>query len=182
MAGSGIAHSPVGRNAGASSPDAILIDTDEFRRVMGHLATGVTVVAALGPEDDVLFGLTANAVASLSLDPVLALVCVERSARSHDGVLQAGHFSINVLSADQERLSRRFATAARDEKFQGIAFRTESSGAPILEDALAWLECRVWADYPGGDHTIIVGEVIGAGTGEGEPLIYYRGGYGSFAP
>lgn len=157
------------------------MDEAEFRRVLGHLATGVAIVATRDPEDDQPVGLTANAVASVSLEPALVLACIERKADSHDRLAAYGRFSINILASDQESLARRFASHEPAQKFAGVAYRTEVTGAPVLEDALAWLDCRVWAAYPGGDHTIFVGEVqAGDAMSNGSPLVFYRGGYGRF--
>ncbi|MGH7480513.1 MAG: flavin reductase family protein, partial [Longimicrobiales bacterium] len=155
------------------------IDTAEFRRVLGHFVTGVTVVTARAPETDEPVGLTVNAVASVSLDPALVLVCVERDAVSHDPIRDAGTFTINVLDAEQESLSRRFSAddATPSDKFRGVGWKA-AAGGPVLEDALAWLDCRLWAHYPGGDHSIFVGEVLQGDAREGTPLLYYRGGYG----
>lgn len=158
------------------------IEAYELRRVMGHFVTGVAVVATRVLGRDEPCGLTVNSLASVSLDPPLVLMCVDRQADSHDCILKAGCFSINVLAADQEDLSRRFASWDLDEKFQGVAYRTGETGAPILEESLAWLDCRVWASYPGGDHTIFVGEVVAADAVDGVPLVFYRGGYGRFVP
>lgn len=158
------------------------LDRSEFRRVMGHFATGVTIVAARRPADDAPVALTANAVASVSLDPMLALACIERAADSHDVLLESGAFSINILAEDQERLAHRFASLEGDRKFEGVAYRAEATGSPVLEDVLAWVDCRIVATHPGGDHTIVVGEVV-AGDAEAEPpLVYYRGGYARLAP
>lgn len=157
------------------------IESSEFRRILGHWVSGVAVVATL-KDDGKLCGLTANAVTSVSLNPPLILACVERSADTHDCIEKAGVFSINILDSDAERIARRFAAWEVDKKFEGLAFRTEETGAPILEDALAWLDCRVWAAHDGGDHTIFVGEVVAGDAREGSPLLYYRGGYGRFAP
>lgn len=158
------------------------IEPSEFRRIMGHFVTGVTVVASRHPESGDACGLTANAVASVSLEPPLVLVCVEQGADSHDCIRDSGFFSINILAAHQERLSRRFASWDVKEKFAGVAYHNEATGAPVLDDALAWVDCRVWASYPGGDHTIFVGEVVMGDAREGVPLLYYRGGYGRFVP
>jgi flavin reductase (DIM6/NTAB) family NADH-FMN oxidoreductase RutF len=152
-------------------------DPSEFRRVLGHWITGVSVVASrtdAGPP----CGLTANAVTSLSLEPPLVLACVDRAANSHDCIHRAGFFTINVLREDGETIARRFAGADAEEKFDGISWHPAPSGAPILDQALAWIDCRVHDVHPGGDHTIFIGEVLGAGTTEGDPLIYYRGRYG----
>lgn len=159
-----------------------MIDPIEFRRVMGHFATGVTVVTTVTPEGAPC-GLTANAFCSVSVNPLMVLVCVERGADSHDCIVSAGRFAVNVLAEEGgETLSRRFAGWDVEDKFRGVAFREERTGAPVLEDALAWLDCRVAEALAGGDHTIFLGEVVGADAREGTPLVYYRGGYGRFAP
>ncbi|NIP79059.1 MAG: flavin reductase, partial [Gemmatimonadetes bacterium] len=123
-------------------------------------------------------GLTANAVSSVSLDPPLVLVCVERVADTHDVIETTGAFAISILAGEDEALARRFATYPTEEKFDGVAYRRASTGAPVLEDALGWIDCRVWAAYDGGDHTIFVGEVVDGDAGGGAPLLYFRGGYG----
>lgn len=158
------------------------IEAYEFRRVLGHFVTGVVVVATRVPGRDEPCGLTASSVASVSLDPPLVLVCVDKGADSHDCILEAGFFSLNILAAGQEDVSRRFASWDLEAKFQGVGYRTGETGAPILEESLAWLDCRVWASYPGGDHTIFVGEVVAGDAEDGVPLVYYRGGYGRFVP
>lgn len=157
------------------------MEASEFRRILGHWSTGVAVVATRAPDGSAC-GLTANAVASVSLNPALVLACVEQEADTHDSIRAAGFFSINILCSDQERIARRFAAWDVKAKFEGLAFHTETSGAPVLDDALAWLDCRVWAEYPAGDHTIFVGEVLAGDAREDSPLLYYRGGYGRFQP
>jgi flavin reductase (DIM6/NTAB) family NADH-FMN oxidoreductase RutF len=159
----------------------MVFEPSEFRRILGHWVTGVAVVAARSTAGK-LCGLTANAVTSVSLDPPLVLACIEKSADSHDCIREGGAFSINVLASDQERLARRFAAWDIPEKFEGIAHMAGVTGAPILEDALAWVECRVHAEHTAGDHTIFIGEVVGGDAREGTPLLYYRGGYGRFTP
>jgi flavin reductase (DIM6/NTAB) family NADH-FMN oxidoreductase RutF len=159
-----------------------MIDSSEFRRVLGHYATGVTVVTSR-QGDGRPCGLTVNSLCSVSLEPTLVLVCIERGAESHDCIRERGYYAVNVLDERRgETLSRRFATWGVADKFQGIAYHTETTGAPVLDDALAWMDCRVHDAVPGGDHTIFVGEVIAADAREGTPLVYYRGGYGRFAP
>ncbi len=153
----------------------------EFRRVLGHFATGVTVVTSADPEGRVN-GLTASAVASVSLDPPLVLVCVDRTADTHGAIERSGSFAINVLAEDGEALSRRFADYPAEEKFEGIAFRRAATGAPVLERALAWVDCELRHSHEGGDHTIFVGEVVAGDAVEGAPLLYYRGGYGRLTP
>lgn len=155
------------------------LDASEFRRVMGRFVTGVTVVATRRPADDHPCALTANAVASVSLDPPLVLACIEEESDTHDCLIESDIFSINILAEDQEQLARRFASDdVAERKFDGIAYHTETTGSPILDDALAWVDCRVAAAHPGGDHTIVVGEVVAGGARRGAPLLYYRSRYG----
>ncbi|HUG40270.1 MAG TPA: flavin reductase family protein [Longimicrobiales bacterium] len=156
-------------------------ETAEFRRILGHLATGVAVVSAADPDGGPLHGLTANAVASVSLDPPLVLACVERTADTHECIERAGAFAISILGAGDDALARRFADYPSERKFAGAAHRPEVTGAPVLDEALAWVDCRVWAVYDGGDHTIFVGEVVAGDAMDGPPLLYFRGGYGRVA-
>ncbi len=165
----------------SDSPPQVELESAEFRRILGHFVTGVTIVTATDPSTGEACGLTANAVASVSLDPALILVCVDHATESHDRIVAAGAFAVNILSEDQERLSRRFATWGTPEKFGGVGYHRAATGAPILDACLAWVECRMWACYPGGDHSIMVGEAIGGNAREGAPLIYYRGGYGRYS-
>ncbi|HEU0015808.1 MAG TPA: flavin reductase family protein [Longimicrobium sp.] len=159
-----------------------MIEPTEFRRVMGHFATGVCVVTCCR-EKGAPCGLTVSAVASLSLDPVLVLVCIEKTSGSHRWIERGGAFAVNVLAVEDEALARRFAGGgAPGDRFGGVEWRTAESGAPVLESSLAWLDCRVTAALPGGDHTIFVGRVLDAGARPGTPLVYYRGGFGSFQP
>jgi flavin reductase (DIM6/NTAB) family NADH-FMN oxidoreductase RutF len=155
----------------------------QLRKVMSHFVTGVTVIAARDPETGVPGGLTANAVCSVSLDPPLLLVCVSEGCRTHDVIEKARSFSVNVLGESQEEISRLFADGERTGKFDGVGFRSGETGAPILTAALAWLECRVWASYPGGDHTIFVGEVLGSGLADHRqaPLVFFKGRYDGLA-
>ena len=148
---------------------------DRFRSVMGHFATGVTVVTATSPEGPV--GLTANAVASLSLDPLLLLVAFDNEARTLPVVREAGRFGVNVLRSDQEDLARLFASKAPEsEKFAGVP-HTVHDGIPVIEGVLAWVGCRLERLIPGGDHTIGIGAVEAAEAGTGEPLLWFRGSY-----
>jgi len=157
------------------------MDASEFRRILGHWGTGVAVVTTRLP-DGRPWGLTANAFASVSLEPPLVLVCVDLTSDTHAGLRAAGVFAVSVLAADQERLARRFADGQVGDKFEGIAWRVETSGAPVLEDVTAWVDCRVHAEHPAGDHSIFVGEVVAGGAAGAAPLLYYRGGYGRFEP
>src|SRR5262245_44673085 len=124
---------------------------------MGHFASGVTVVTTrLGDE---LFGMTASAVASLSLDPPLVLIAVDKNAQIYKPIKDAGFFALNILSAEQEHLSRRFATRGPKE-FGDLALSTAVTGAPLLEGSLAYVDCRVHDVLPGGDHDIFAGLIV----------------------
>jgi flavin reductase (DIM6/NTAB) family NADH-FMN oxidoreductase RutF len=151
------------------------IDKNELRRVMGHFATGVTVITTLSKEGK-MHGLTANAVSSLSLVPPLLIICVDKKAESYASFEDSGVFTVNILAEDQEDLSRRFAVSG-GEKFEGVAYRRGANGAPILHDIVAHLECKLYATFDGGDHTIYLGQVEEAETRELKPLLFFRGGY-----
>ena len=155
------------------------IRSDEFRQILGHWVTGVAVVASRA-DDGEPCGFTANSFTSLSLDPPLVLVCVDRAGNSHDCIRAAGIFAVNVLGADREVLARRFAAVDQVGKFVDVPYSSAVTGAPVLDEAVAWVDCRVSQEYPGGDHTIFVGEVVAAGAPTGDPLIFYRGAYGRF--
>jgi flavin reductase (DIM6/NTAB) family NADH-FMN oxidoreductase RutF len=153
-------------------------DRNELRRVMSHFATGVTVVTTHDGQGR-CYGLTANAVCSVSLDPPLILVCVDKRAESHPAFELSQAFVVNILGEGQEEISQRFAVSG-GEKFVGLACRNGGTGAPILDGALAHVECRVVAAHEAGDHTIYVGEVESAetaDTAEGRPLLFFRGRY-----
>lgn len=158
------------------------IDASEFRRLLGHFATGVSVVAAREPGTGEPHGLTVNALCSVSLEPPLVLVCVEQDSVTHGLIARSNAFSVNILATEQERLSRRFAMPELASKFEGVAWREEATGSPVLEDALAWLDCRLDASHVAGDHTIFIGEVVAGDAREGGPLLFYRGGYGRYLP
>jgi flavin reductase (DIM6/NTAB) family NADH-FMN oxidoreductase RutF len=123
-----------------------------------------------------------NAFCAVSLEPPLVLICVERTADSWRCIEAAGSFVVNVLEEQGESLSRRFASGVTGDKFAGVAYRAASGGAPVLASALAWVECRVTEAHEAGDHTIFIGEVLEADAREGQPLVYYRGGYGRYLP
>jgi flavin reductase (DIM6/NTAB) family NADH-FMN oxidoreductase RutF len=120
--------------------------------------------------------MTANSLASVSLHPPLISVCVDRQAEMHDAILQSREFAINILSSPQEALARRFADQHED-RFDGIGYRLSPEGLLLLDGALAHIECVRQAEYPGGDHLIVVARVVGGATADGRPLLYYRGGY-----
>ncbi|MGH2873134.1 MAG: flavin reductase family protein [Solirubrobacteraceae bacterium] len=146
-----------------------------FREVFGRFATGVAVVTSTGPAG--AGGMTANALCSLSLDPLLALVCFENGARTLPIVREAGRFAVSLLSADQQQLASVFASKLPEaEKLAGVAHRF-AQGMPVIEGAVAWAVCELRELIAGGDHTIAIGEVIALGLGEGRPLLWYAGRY-----
>jgi flavin reductase (DIM6/NTAB) family NADH-FMN oxidoreductase RutF len=152
------------------------IDPDSYRSVLGRFASGITVVTTLDPEGrDV--GLTVSAFCSVSLKPPLVQVCVDHAASAHAALLLSTQFAVNILAAEQEALSRRFATAESTRRFEGLGYRRGESGAVLLEDALAHLECRLVQRLDAGDHTLFIGEVEVASARDARPLLYYRGGY-----
>ncbi len=142
---------------------------------MGHFAAGVTVVTSRF-EDGQILGITVTAFSSLSLDPPLVLVCIDRRARMHDRLTVGNNFAVNMLAEDQELVSRRFASSDPDQ-FREIGYAEGATGAPLIAGALAVVECRTVERLAGGDHTIIVGEVEHTHVREGKPLMYFRGGY-----
>ncbi len=156
------------------------ISPAEFRQAMSAFATGVTIVTTRAGEAN--HGLTANAFCSLSLNPPLVLVCVDKRAQSHDLIAASGCFAINILRAEQQPLAERFAQNHLDgkERFAAAAYHQAVTGAPILEDVLSWIDCKLTTTHEGGDHTIFVGEVVALGHGaEGAPLLYFRSRYRS---
>lgn len=151
------------------------LDPDTFRAALGRFATGVTVITAVG-EDGEDHGMTVSAFSSVSLQPPLVLVCIGHEASMYDLLLGGRHFAVNVLSAGQEALARRFAETGA-QRFAGIGYSRGEQGMAVLNDVLAHVECRRIATHEAGDHTIIVGETENAVVREGRPLLYYRGGY-----
>jgi flavin reductase (DIM6/NTAB) family NADH-FMN oxidoreductase RutF len=150
-------------------------DPELFREVFGRFATGVAVVTAAAATGS--GGMTANAVCSLSLDPLLALVCFENQARTLPIVRDAARFGVNVLAAHQEDVARVFASKMPEsEKLDGVPHRLQA-GVPIVDGALSWVACDLRELIAGGDHTIAIGEVVAMGLGEGDPLLWYAGQY-----
>lgn len=162
------------------TPMTITRGPELFREVFGRFATGVAVVTSAAPAGS--GGMTANALCSLSLDPLLALVCFANEARTLPIVREARRFGVNVLTSEQEELAGVFASKLPEsEKLDGVAHRLED-GVPIIDGTLAWATCRVRELIPGGDHTITIGEVISMGLGGGKPLVWYGGRYHSWPP
>ena len=153
-------------------------DPAEQRRIMGSFATGVTVVTTSG---ELPTGLTANAVTSLSLDPPLVLVAVDRKAGSHQAIKDAGCFAMNILTAKQQTVSNKFATHGPKD-FSDLDIKTAATGAPIIADSLGWVDCKLSEIISGGDHDIFIGEIVAGELNSGDPLLYFAGKYRDVAP
>ncbi len=151
----------------------------EFRKAMGNFGTGVTIITL--DLDGEVHGMTANAFASVSLDPLLLLVCVERSARTHAHLHAKKRFGINILAENQRVISEYYArpvhTHEHAEEEAGARFDRTAQGTPILRGALAYLECRLKSTQQAGDHTVFIAEVEDVVVREGEPLLFFRGKY-----
>jgi flavin reductase (DIM6/NTAB) family NADH-FMN oxidoreductase RutF len=151
------------------------LDSAVFRQLCGRFVTGVVVITTAN-EAGRPVGMTANSFTSVSLVPPLVSVNVDHSTAMHVHVTRAPRFALNILESRQEALSRRFATEHPD-RFEGIGYRLSETGLPLLDGALALLECEWHTSFEAGDHTIVVGRVTGGHVNEGRPLLYYRGGY-----
>jgi flavin reductase (DIM6/NTAB) family NADH-FMN oxidoreductase RutF len=156
------------------------VSSAEFRHAIGHFATGVSVITSVG-RDGAPVGTTANAVASLSLDPPLVLVCFDLDSRTLHAIQAHGAFAVNVLAAPQRHLSARFARRGFAATWDGVRHRPGRTGSPRIDGVLATLECTLEHRLPGGDHEIVVGRVRAVETSAdaAAPLLYWRGGYAS---
>jgi flavin reductase (DIM6/NTAB) family NADH-FMN oxidoreductase RutF len=153
------------------------VDQQSFREAVGHFTTGVAVITTL--HRGTRFGVTASAVTSLSLDPPMILVCLNRRLATRDALVEARHFAVNVLAEDQAGLALQFATRAPD-KFAGVRLVEGAHGVPLLADALAHLQCTVADPVDAATHTVFLAEVHHALAGQGGPLAYFRGTFGRF--
>jgi flavin reductase (DIM6/NTAB) family NADH-FMN oxidoreductase RutF len=153
----------------------LTVSPDEFRSVLGRFPSGVTVVTtkAADASDS---GMTVSAFCSVSLEPPLVLICIEKSASAYQALTSSTGFVVNILSAGQEQIARRFAIVDID-RFEGVGYSRSQNGFAVLDDALGLIECTTVAQHDAGDHTVIVGEVEAARAETGTPLLYYRGGY-----
>ncbi len=155
------------------------LDQARFREVLGHFATGITIVTAL--EEGVPVGFTCQSFAALSLDPPMVILAPARSSTSWPRIARAGAFCVNILEEHQEALGRDFAISWGD-KFEGVEWSPGLTGSPVIEGSLAVVECRLGDIFDGGDHELVTGHVVATGIGEGSPLLFYRSGFGRFAP
>ncbi|HKN25781.1 MAG TPA: flavin reductase family protein [Candidatus Acidoferrum sp.] len=155
------------------------VSPELFRRVMGSFPTGITVIT-VEREPGQVHGMTANSLTSVSLDPLLILVCIDQNARLLSFLKEQHRFGVNILKGTQQQISEHFAKPQQDpaeEARLGVRFQWTGTGIPLLEDALAHLACNVVAEHKSGDHTVFVGEVESLELKEGEPLLYHRGKY-----
>jgi 3-hydroxy-9,10-secoandrosta-1,3,5(10)-triene-9,17-dione monooxygenase reductase component len=154
------------------------LDSTHFREVLGHLPTGVTVITANGRQGPV--GMAANSVTSLSLEPALILFCPARSSTTWPLLREAKRWCVNVMAGHHEELTRQFAIKDHD-RFAGVRYSDRPFG-PGLDDAVAWIECELYEEHDGGDHTIVVSRVVAIeAAAEVQPLVFFRGSYGTFS-
>jgi flavin reductase (DIM6/NTAB) family NADH-FMN oxidoreductase RutF len=154
------------------------LDAAAYRKLIGHFATGVTVITTAN--DGLLHGMTANAITSVSLDPLLLLVCVDREAHAYEQLLHTGRFGVNILAEGQEDISKLFAAKAEPERgaMRGAAFRLGEHGTPVLDGSLAHIECAVTDRFDAGDHTIFIGTLLdGQVLSDAPPLVFYQATY-----
>ncbi|NVK41523.1 MAG: flavin reductase family protein [Oceanospirillaceae bacterium] len=155
-------------------------DSREFRNALGQFPTGVAIITAQDG-DDQLIGITMSSFNSVSMDPPLVLFSLDRRALSLEAMEKADHYAVNVLSQDQQDLSNKFARAM-ENKWEDVGFETRTTGAPLLNGAIAHFECKPYAQYDGGDHVIFVGEVVSYSSSDhSAPLVFCRGRYAEIA-
>ncbi|MGY1712482.1 flavin reductase family protein [Geodermatophilus sp. SYSU D00758] len=153
-----------------------VVDPRTMRDVLGHFASGVTVVTAMTADGPI--GFTCQSFSSLSLDPPLVVFAPARTSTTWPRLRDIGRFCVNVLAEDQTDLSTTFARSGTD-KFAGAHWRPSRHGSPVLDDVVAWIDCRLWAEYDGGDHTLVAASVLDLGADPGRrPLVFHRGAYG----
>lgn len=158
-----------------------VVQAEPFKAAMASFAAGVTIITSVDARGT-LHALTATAFSSVSLEPPLCLVCIDKRARTYRSLLVRGCFAVNILNAGQESLSVQFASSVVD-KFAGVHWRPgQVTACPIIEGALAWMECRVVEVHSGGDHDIVLGRVVAVQVRDGSPLVYWRGSYSSLPP
>ncbi|GGV03305.1 monooxygenase [Actinomadura cremea] len=167
--------------AAAPAPPATGIDGARFRSVLGRFATGVVAITAVEPGTGRPAGLVANSFTSVSLDPPLVAFCIAHTSSTWPRLRAADRLCVNILSEPQLEVSERLAVRG-DDKFAGIEWTRTRGGAPLIEGALAWIDCSVEREHVAGDHVIVVARVHDLGRhADGDPLIFYRGGYGGIA-
>lgn len=156
-----------------------MIDSETFRRLLSRFASGIAIVTARDGERDV--GMTVSAFCSVSLSPPLVLVCVDHNASMHDLLLEHPKLGISIMACDHEAQCRRFADKSETQRFAGVSFTRGESGVPLLDDAMAHLECQLVHHCEAGDHTIFIAEVEHGAMRDGQPLLYYQGQFAQLA-
>jgi 3-hydroxy-9,10-secoandrosta-1,3,5(10)-triene-9,17-dione monooxygenase reductase component len=152
-------------------------DQARFREVLGHFATGITIVTAT--EEGQPVGFSCQSFAALSLDPPMLIMAPAKSSTSWPRIARAGAFAVNILGEHQEAVCRAFAVSGGD-KFDGVEWTPGMTGAPLIAGSLATVECTLGTIHEGGDHELVTGHVVNMEIGEGSPLIFYRSGFGRF--
>jgi 3-hydroxy-9,10-secoandrosta-1,3,5(10)-triene-9,17-dione monooxygenase reductase component len=159
-----------------SEEEILRPDEAQFRAVLGHFATGVAIITAIDAGEPV--GMAANSFTSVSLDPPLVLFCAATTSSTWPRIQRSGGFTVNILGSHQEEVSRLFATRGAD-RFGSVGWHIGVGGSPVLDDELAYLDCRIEAEHEAGDHVIVVGRVLDLGiTADSSPLLFHRGAYG----
>jgi 3-hydroxy-9,10-secoandrosta-1,3,5(10)-triene-9,17-dione monooxygenase reductase component len=153
------------------------LDQARFREVLGHFATGITIVTASEQGEPV--GFSCQSFAALSLDPPMVILTPAKSSTSWPRIAEAGAFAVNILAEHQEAICLNFAVSGGD-KFDGVAWTAGTTGAPLIKGSLATIECTLGAIYEGGDHELVTGHVVAMEVGSGSPLLFYRSGFGRF--
>ncbi|HEV3368541.1 MAG TPA: flavin reductase family protein [Acidimicrobiales bacterium] len=153
------------------------LDQARFREVLGHFATGITIVTASEQGEPV--GFSCQSFAALSLDPPMVILAPAKSSTSWPRIAEAGAFAVNILAEHQEAICLNFAVSGGD-KFDGVAWTAGTTGAPLIKGSLATIECTLGAIYEGGDHELVTGHVVAMEVGSGSPLLFYRSGFGRF--
>jgi 3-hydroxy-9,10-secoandrosta-1,3,5(10)-triene-9,17-dione monooxygenase reductase component len=153
-----------------------IVEPEQMREVLGHFASGVTVVTALTEAGPI--GFTCQSFSSLSLDPPLVVFAPGRSSTTWPRLRDLGRFCVNVLAEGQDDVSQNFARSGVD-KFEGVRWTTSTGGSPVLDGVVAWIDAALWAEYDGGDHTLVAAQVLDLGAdAERRPLLFHRGAYG----
>ena len=153
-----------------------IVEPDQMREVLGHFASGVTVLTALTADGPI--GFTCQSFSSLSLHPPLVVFAPGRSSTTWPRLRDLGRFCVNVLAEGQDDVSQNFARSGAD-KFEGVRWTTSAHGSPVLDGVVAWIDAALWAEYDGGDHTLVAAQVLDLGAdAERRPLLFHRGAYG----
>jgi len=158
------------------------LSDNDFKETIKKFATGVCVVTTRSNGE--INGMTATAISSLSMDPPLLIVCIDKKNRSHELIIDSSSFAVNVLSEEQKESSNVFATPGKDksEYLQGLETFSKTTGSPIIKDSIAYIDCKLWAVHDGGDHSIFIGEVVDSATlSDNQPLLYFDGDYNAIA-